>query len=117
MPCMTSCALKKMETHNVPPSQKYNVLVKWTLSKCVIAGVATDADQLPTLFDDSHTSCLPRCTKLFWTMCVRAVSLIADTGRMALAEAYTERETLKSNVTRFSTPETYQITTIYIHKC
>lgn len=97
-------------------SQKYNVLVKWTLSKCVVAGVATDADQLPTLLDDAHTSCFPRRTKLFWTVCVRAVSVVADTGRMALAQAHTERETLKPNVTRFAAPETYQVTTIYIHK-
>jgi len=91
--------------------------MKWTLSKGVVAGVAADADQLPTLLDDAHTSCFPGCTKLFWTVCVCAVAFVADTVRMALTEAHTERETLKTNMARFSAPKAYQITTIHIHEC
>lgn len=91
--------------------------MKWTLSKGVLAGVAADADQLSTLLDDAHASCLPGCTKLFWTVCICAVAFVADTGRVALAEAHTEREALKSNMSRFSAPEAHQITTIHIHEC
>ena len=97
-------------------SEENHVLMKRTLSKGVLAGIATDADKLPTLFDDAHTSCLPWRTKFFWTVCVRAAAFVATAGRMALTEAHTECKTLKSNMSRFSAPEAYQITTVHIHE-
>lgn len=97
-------------------SQKYNVLMNRAFSKGVIARITADTDELPALLDDAYTPRLPGCTKLFWTMCVRAVALVAGTGRMALAEAYAECETLKSNMPGFSAPETHQITTIDVHE-
>lgn len=97
-------------------SEEYDVLMKWTLSKGVLAGIATDADKLPTLLDDAHTSRLPWRTKLFWAVCVRAVAFVTTAGCMALAEAHAECETLKSNMSRFPAPEAHEITSIHIHK-
>ena len=90
--------------------------MKWTLSKRVLAGIATDADKLPTLFYDAHASCLPWRTELFWAVCVRAVAFVTTSGCMSLTEAHAERETLKSNMSRFSAPEAHEIATIYIHE-
>ena len=97
-------------------SDQYDVLMKWTLSKGVFAGVATDADKVPTLFDDAYTSCLPWRSKLFFTVRVRAVAFVTTTGLITLTEAHTECKALKSNMTRLSAPEAYQITTIHIHE-
>lgn len=97
-------------------SEKYDVLMKWALSKGVLAGVATDADKLPTLLDDAHTSRLPWRTKLFCTVCVRAIAFVATTGCMTLTEAHAECKTLKSNMSRFSAPETYEITAVHVHE-
>lgn len=90
--------------------------MEWTLSKSVLAGIATDADKLPSLFYDAHTSCLPWRTELFRAVCVRAVAFVTTTRCMALAEAYAECETLKSNMSRFPAPETYEFAAIYIHE-
>lgn len=114
--CMRDSSLSCSQCLSKSSSKEYNVLMKWTLSKCVLAGIATDADKLPALFDDAHTPRLPWRTKLFWAMCVRAVAFVTDTGRMALTETHAECKTLKSNMSRFSTPETYEITTIHVHE-
>jgi len=106
-----------MKKNGDRPSEEYYVLVKWTLSKGVLAGIAADADKLPTLLDNAHASCFPWRAKLFWAVCVRAVAFVTPTRRMALAEAHTECKTLKTNVTRFSAPEAYEITSIHIHEC
>ena len=90
--------------------------MKWTLSEGVLAGIATDADKLPALFYDAHTSRLPRRTEFLWVVRVRAAAFVTITGCMALAEAHAECKALKSNMPRFSTPEAYEIATIYIHK-
>lgn len=112
---MSSYARKKIEGR-LCLSEEYDVLMKWTLSKGVLAGIAPDADKLPTLFDDAYTSRLPWRTKLFWAVCVRAVAFVATTDGMALAEAHAECKTLKSNMSRFSAPKAYEIATIHIHK-
>jgi hypothetical protein len=90
--------------------------MKWTLSKGVIAGIATDAYELPALLDDAHAPRLPWCSELSRTVCVRAVAFVATTERITLAEAHTEREALKSNMSRFSAPEAYEIATVHVHE-
>lgn len=97
-------------------SENEYVLMKRTLSKGVLAGIATDADKLSALFDDAHAPCLPWGAKLFWAVRVRAVAFGTTTERMPLAEAHTECEALESNMSRFSAPEAYQVTTIHIHE-
>lgn len=97
-------------------SKEYYVLMKWTLSKGVLAGIATDTNKLPSLFYDAHTSCLPWLTELFRSVCICAVAFVATTRIMALAETDSECETLKSNMSRFPASEANKIATIYIHE-
>lgn len=107
------CGKKK---ESVFASKEYYVLMKWALSKGVLAGIATDTNKLPSLFYDAHASRLPWRTKLFWAVCICAVAFVATTRCMALTETNSERETLKSNMSRFPASETYEVATIYIHE-
>lgn len=85
--------------------QQYEILVQWTLSKRVFRRVAADAHQLPPLFDDAHTPCLPWRSNLLCT--VRKIAIFFGTGSVfeTLAWANTKGQALESYVTRLTAPE------------
>ena len=95
--------------------QNDEVAVDGTLSKRVVARVASDADELVTVSDHPHTSQFPRLPQFLLAVCKRAVCVRAFSPDVMMAQLHLEGEALVPHVTRLSAPEADEIVSVRLH--